>query len=150
MVRPLRGRNAFWASVSVGFTYGYSRCPASRDGNGAGTIEIVLILGPMGIRPIGAISFEVARKPVRRRAWSDTNSTKSALMLLWHPAPVTCHLALDTRASASRTSLLTGELIHSSLCEWSHEKTCQRAREGGCRSARRQGKMRRKQKKDTK
>jgi len=51
MVRPLRGRNAFWASVSAGFTYGYSRCPASRDGNGAGTIEIVLILATMGQAP---------------------------------------------------------------------------------------------------
>ena len=31
-VRPLQGRQVFLACVSVGFTYGYSLCPASRDG----------------------------------------------------------------------------------------------------------------------
>ncbi|MGD1104402.1 MAG: hypothetical protein ABSA59_20320 [Terriglobia bacterium] len=30
-VRPLQGRNALSASISVGFTYDYSRYPASRD-----------------------------------------------------------------------------------------------------------------------
>ena len=29
-VRPLQGRNDLAASLSVGFTYGYSRCAASR------------------------------------------------------------------------------------------------------------------------
>jgi hypothetical protein len=51
---PLQGLNAFWASVSVGFIprlRDYSRCPAAREGNGARTIEIVLILASMGQRP---------------------------------------------------------------------------------------------------
>ena len=30
-VRPLQGRLGFSAFASVGCTYGYSRCPASRD-----------------------------------------------------------------------------------------------------------------------
>ena len=30
--RPLQGRNGCRAPVSVGFTYGYSRFPASREG----------------------------------------------------------------------------------------------------------------------
>jgi hypothetical protein len=51
MVRPLRGRNAIWASVSVGFTYGYSRCPAPRDANGVGTAEAVLTFTPIGLAP---------------------------------------------------------------------------------------------------
>ena len=53
-VRPLQGRNDLAAPFSVGFTYGYSPWPASRDGNGAGRIEIVLILAPMGQRPRNA------------------------------------------------------------------------------------------------
>jgi hypothetical protein len=32
--RPLQGRIPFSPSVSVGFTYGYSWCPASREGRG--------------------------------------------------------------------------------------------------------------------
>jgi hypothetical protein len=31
---PARAGIILWASEPVGFTYGYSRCPASRDGAG--------------------------------------------------------------------------------------------------------------------
>ena len=44
--RPLQGRIPFSPPVSVGFTYGYSRCPASREGRRR--IVAWIILAPMG------------------------------------------------------------------------------------------------------
>ena len=44
--RPLQGRNYFLPALPVGFTYGYSRFPASREGNRR--FDGRLILAPMG------------------------------------------------------------------------------------------------------
>jgi hypothetical protein len=51
-VGPSRAGMLMDASVSVGFTYGYSRCPASRDATHSTELaEGALTLAHMGLRP---------------------------------------------------------------------------------------------------
>jgi hypothetical protein len=68
--RPLQGRIPFSPSVSVGFTYGYSRCPASREGRRR--IMGWLILAPMGQQAIPRCDQsafgEFSRPPMIRKS----------------------------------------------------------------------------------
>ena len=52
LARPPLGRDGFWASVSVDFTYGYSRFPALRDGNDAALMGAALTPKTHAILPL--------------------------------------------------------------------------------------------------
>jgi hypothetical protein len=88
--RPLQGRSHFSPSISVGFTYGYSRFPASRDGTRR--IDNALILMLMGrwptganLNPRGGQESAQSRKAEGHNAWFRRAKLWSALgMLKWH------------------------------------------------------------------
>ncbi|MGD1102313.1 MAG: hypothetical protein ABSA59_09630 [Terriglobia bacterium] len=53
-VRPLQGRNYLSASLSAGFTYGYSRYPASREGDASNQ---TLLTPPREFTPAAPLAY---------------------------------------------------------------------------------------------